>query len=49
MTVSGGSGAKTPSNLVSFPGAYKMSDPGLAVNIYAAKQYTPAGPPVFSC
>ncbi len=49
LSVSGGSGAKKPTGLVAFPGAYKLSDPGLAVNIYAAKQYTPAGPSVFSC
>jgi hypothetical protein len=48
LTVSGG-GSKTPSNLVSFPGAYKSSDPGLAVNIYNARSYTPAGPSVFTC
>jgi len=48
LSVSGG-GTKAPTNFVAFPGAYKMSDPGLAVNIYAAKQYTPAGPSVFKC
>ncbi|KAK6840173.1 glycoside hydrolase family 61 protein [Apiospora arundinis] len=49
--VSGGSGGKTPSNLVSFPGAYKASDPGLAVNIYntGGRPYQPAGPSVFQC
>ncbi|KAK8070367.1 endoglucanase II [Apiospora hydei] len=49
--VSGGPGAKTPSNLVAFPGAYKASDPGLAVNIYntGGKPYQPAGPSVFQC
>ncbi len=49
IDVSGGSGSKKPTDLVAFPGAYKLSDPGLAVNIYAAKQYTPAGPSVFKC
>ncbi|KXJ87237.1 glycoside hydrolase [Microdochium bolleyi] len=33
VRVSGGSGS-TPSNLLSFPGSYKSSDPGLLVNIY---------------
>ncbi|KAK8098719.1 glycoside hydrolase family 61 protein [Apiospora kogelbergensis] len=49
--VAGGSGAKTPTGLVSFPGAYKASDPGLAVNIYntGGKAYQPAGPSVFQC
>ncbi|KAI1769584.1 glycoside hydrolase family 61 protein [Hypoxylon sp. FL1150] len=49
--VSGGSGAKTPSDLVSFPGAYKATDPGLMINIYnnGGKAYQPAGPSVFTC
>ncbi|GAW22401.1 hypothetical protein ANO14919_119380 [Xylariales sp. No.14919] len=51
ITVSGGSGSKVPSNLVSFPGAYKSTDPGLLINIYnnGGKAYQPAGPPVFTC
>ena len=49
LTVTGGSGGKKPTDLVSFPGAYKATDPGLMINIYSAKAYTPAGPPVFSC
>ncbi|KAI1310931.1 glycoside hydrolase [Xylaria venustula] len=51
ITVSGGSGSKTPSNLVSFPGAYKSTDPGLLINIYnnGGKAYQPAGPSVFTC
>ncbi|KAI1180289.1 glycoside hydrolase [Nemania sp. FL0916] len=51
ITVSGGSGSKTPSGLVSFPGAYKSSDPGLLINIYnnGGKTYQPAGPAVFTC
>ncbi|KAI1200407.1 glycoside hydrolase [Nemania serpens] len=51
ITVSGGSGSKTPSNLVSFPGAYKSTDPGLLINIYnnGGKAYQPAGPAVFTC
>ncbi|RYP80072.1 hypothetical protein DL769_002646 [Monosporascus sp. CRB-8-3] len=34
VSVSGGSGSKKPSNLVSFPGAYSPNDPGLLINIY---------------
>ncbi|KAK3938681.1 endoglucanase II, partial [Diplogelasinospora grovesii] len=51
LSVSGGSGSKKPSNLVSFPGAYKATDPGIMLNIYSngGKAYTPAGPPVFTC
>lgn len=49
VSVSGG-GSKVPTNLVSFPGAYKASDPGFTVNIYNSRgQYQPAGPAVFSC
>ncbi|RYP49190.1 hypothetical protein DL768_005068 [Monosporascus sp. mg162] len=51
VSVSGGSGSKKPSNLVSFPGAYSPNDPGLLINIYnnGGKQYQPAGPSVFTC
>lgn len=49
INVSGGSGAKKPANLVAFPGAYKPTDPGILINMYNARSYTPAGPPVFSC
>ncbi|KAI1268537.1 glycoside hydrolase [Xylariaceae sp. FL1019] len=51
ITVTGGSGSKSPSNLVSFPGAYKATDPGLMINIYnnGGKAYEPAGPSVFAC
>ncbi|KAI2612820.1 glycoside hydrolase family 61 protein [Hypoxylon fragiforme] len=48
----GGSGsAKEPGELVSFPGAYKATDPGIMINIYnnGGKAYQPAGPGVFSC
>ena len=34
VSVSGGSGSKSPSELVSFPGAYSPNDPGLLINIY---------------
>lgn len=51
VSVSGGSGSKRPSNLVSFPGAYSPNDPGLLINIYnnGGRQYQPAGPSVFTC
>ncbi|OTA93338.1 glycoside hydrolase family 61 protein [Hypoxylon sp. CO27-5] len=49
--VSGGSGSAQPKELVSFPGAYKATDPGLMINIYnnGGKAYQPAGPSVFTC
>ncbi|KAF2709565.1 lytic polysaccharide monooxygenase [Pleomassaria siparia CBS 279.74] len=48
VTVTGG-GSGSPSPLVSFPGAYKNTDPGLKVNIYSgATSYTPPGPQVWS-
>ncbi|KAI1213442.1 glycoside hydrolase family 61 protein [Annulohypoxylon truncatum] len=51
VRVSGGSGTAQPSELVSFPGAYKATDPGLMINIYnnGGKAYQPAGPGVFTC
>ncbi|KAK3323325.1 glycoside hydrolase [Cercophora scortea] len=51
LSVSGGSAAKKPTDLVAFPGAYKSTDPGLMLNIYSngGKAYTPAGPSVFKC
>ncbi|KAI1094569.1 glycoside hydrolase family 61 protein [Rostrohypoxylon terebratum] len=51
VRVSGGSGTAQPSQLVSFPGAYKATDPGLMINIYnnGGKAYQPAGPSVFTC
>lgn len=48
ISVTGG-GSGTPGPLVSFPGAYKKTDPGLMVNIYGgAKSYTPPGPAVWT-
>jgi hypothetical protein len=35
ITVTGG-GSGSPSPLVSFPGAYSASDPGIKVNIYVS-------------
>ncbi|KAI5928690.1 glycoside hydrolase family 61 protein [Camillea tinctor] len=51
VRVSGGSGSASPAPLVSFPGAYKATDPGIMINIYnnGGKTYQPAGPAVFSC
>ncbi|KAF8158210.1 glycoside hydrolase family 61 protein I [Crassisporium funariophilum] len=44
-----GGGSTSPAT-VSFPGAYKGTDPGITVNIYSgAKSYTIPGPSVFSC
>ncbi|TGJ83732.1 hypothetical protein E0Z10_g5020 [Xylaria hypoxylon] len=50
LTVTGG-GSKTPTNLVSFPGAYKPTDPGLMINIYypVPTSYKAPGPAVFTC
>ncbi|KAF2648460.1 lytic polysaccharide monooxygenase [Lophiostoma macrostomum CBS 122681] len=48
IRVSGG-GSGTPSPLVSFPGAYKATDPGIKVNIYSGSAtYTPPGPAVWT-
>ncbi|KAJ7075735.1 glycosyl hydrolase family 61-domain-containing protein [Mycena belliarum] len=44
-----GGGSTSPAT-VSFPGAYKGTDPGIAINIYQTlANYTIPGPPVFSC
>ncbi|KAI2782532.1 glycoside hydrolase family 61 protein [Daldinia loculata] len=50
LTVTGG-GSKTPTDLVSFPGAYKATDPGILINIYypVPTSYTAPGPAVFTC
>jgi hypothetical protein len=49
--VSGGTGTYAPKNLVSIPGAYPQSDPGIVINIYypVPKTYTPPGPPAETC
>ncbi|KAK0651119.1 magnesium-bound glycoside hydrolase 61 isoform E from Thiela Terrestris [Cercophora newfieldiana] len=46
-----GGGNVDPPNKVSFPGAYKSSDPGIQINIYnpPLSKYTNPGPSVFSC
>lgn len=49
LNVTGG-GSKTPSSTVSFPGAYKSSDPGITYNLYSGQtSYTIPGPAVFTC
>ena len=48
ISITGG-GSGTPGPLVAFPGAYSMSDPGLAVNIYVGEgAYEYPGPEVWS-
>ncbi|KAL0070346.1 hypothetical protein AAF712_002534 [Marasmius tenuissimus] len=49
INVTGG-GSTSPAT-VSFPGAYKGSDPGITISIYypAVTNYTVPGPSVFSC
>jgi len=43
-----GGGSGSPSPLVSLPGAYSASDPGIHVNIYSTTAaYTPPGPAVW--
>ncbi|KAL2256925.1 hypothetical protein VTK26DRAFT_919 [Humicola hyalothermophila] len=52
-----GSGSFTPSQTVSFPGAYSANDPGILANIYGAtgqpdnggQPYTPPGPAPITC
>ncbi|CAH0040716.1 unnamed protein product [Clonostachys rhizophaga] len=52
-----GSGTKTGSNIVQFPGAYKATDPGILINIYGTggspnnngQPYTIPGPSVLTC
>jgi hypothetical protein len=48
IKVSGG-GSGRPAPLVSFPGAYKKSDPGVTFNMYGnpVKPYIIPGPPVW--
>lgn len=52
-----GSGSLSPSNTVTFPGAYSASDPGILTSIYGktgqpdndGKPYTAPGPKPVSC
>ncbi|KAK3495756.1 glycosyl hydrolase family 61-domain-containing protein [Neurospora crassa] len=56
INVTGG-GSASPSNTVSFPGAYSASDPGILINIYGGsgktdnggKPYQIPGPALFTC
>lgn len=49
INVKGGKGTATPST-VSFPGAYKATDPGILINIYQTlSSYTIPGPALFKC
>ncbi|KAK1454359.1 glycosyl hydrolase family 61 [Colletotrichum cuscutae] len=50
INVVGGTAAKSPPT-VSFPGAYKGSDPGITINIYypVVTNYTIPGPAKFAC
>ncbi|TDZ38299.1 putative endo-beta-1,4-glucanase D [Colletotrichum sidae] len=51
INVVGGTGTKTPSNTVSFPGAYKGTDKGVTINIYwpPVTSYEIPGPALFTC
>ena len=46
-----GGGSTEPSQKVSFPGAYKASDPGIQININypVPTSYKNPGPAVFTC
>jgi hypothetical protein len=47
LNVTGG-GSGTPGPLVSFPGAYEATDPGIFFDMYSnPKSYTPPGPKVW--
>lgn len=50
VSISGGSGMSSP-ELVSIPGVYDASDPGLHVNIYypVPTDYYPPGPDPLEC
>ncbi|KAM0335563.1 hypothetical protein ACHAQA_000611 [Verticillium albo-atrum] len=51
INVSGGSGSYSPAGLLSFPGAYSASDPGLEANLYwpIPTEYIAPGGAVGSC
>ncbi|KAM7190082.1 glycoside hydrolase [Rhypophila sp. PSN 637] len=51
ISVNGGSGTYSPKNLVSFPGAYPATDPGVMINIYypIPKSYRAPGPDPETC
>ncbi|KAH8724470.1 glycoside hydrolase family 61 protein-like protein [Phaeosphaeriaceae sp. PMI808] len=48
LKVTGG-GSTNPSALVSFPGAYKSSDPGVTFDVSRAQAYIIPGPKKFTC
>ncbi|KAF2134694.1 lytic polysaccharide monooxygenase [Dothidotthia symphoricarpi CBS 119687] len=48
LTVSS-TGTTVPTGLVSFPGAYKATDPGITYDAYKASTYTIPGPKLFTC
>ena len=50
LSITGGTATYKP-DLMSFPGAYSASDPGLLINIYypVPKSYTPPGGPALVC
>ncbi|TFK40734.1 glycoside hydrolase family 61 protein G [Crucibulum laeve] len=49
LSITGGSASpKTPST-VSFPGAYKSTDPGIVTSIFGLSSYKAPGPAVFTC
>lgn len=48
LSITGG-GSTTPTGLVSFPGAYKATDPGITYDAYKATTYTIPGPKTFTC
>lgn len=51
LTVTGGSGTLNTGSLVSFPGAYKATDPGILFQLYwpVPTSYTNPGPAPVSC
>ncbi|KAK3899628.1 putative endo-beta-1,4-glucanase D [Staphylotrichum tortipilum] len=51
LTVTGGSGTLNTGSLVSFPGAYSASDPGILFQLYwpIPTSYVNPGPPVVKC
>ena len=48
LQVTGGGNA-SPGNLVSIPGAYARTDPGVTYDAYKASPYVIPGPKVFTC
>ncbi|CAA7261476.1 unnamed protein product [Cyclocybe aegerita] len=44
-----GSSSPATAATVSFPGAYRSTDPGIVTSIFGLSSYTPPGPTVFTC